>query len=121
MFLLRSRVLGAVMATIEWAGVSFLTVARQDVERLRAGGLFAYVARDGGPARLLFVGEAEDIARAVGPHHEHWAPALAAGFNEIHVSLQPGARLDRLQLVSRIARALAPPLNGEAEAERATA
>jgi len=110
------------MATIEWAGVSFLTVARQDVERLRTSGLFAYIARDGGPARLLFVGEADDIARAVGPHHEHWARALAAGLvNEIHVCLQPGARLDRLQLVSRIARALSPPLNGAAEADRATA
>lgn len=109
------------MATIEWAGVSFLTVARQDVERLRTGGLFGFVVRDGGPARLLFVGEADDIARAVGPHHEQWSAALAAGFNEIHVCLQPGARLDRLQLVSRIARAVAPPLNGEGEAERATA
>jgi hypothetical protein len=107
------------MADCEWAGVSFLTVARHDVERLRASGLYAFVARKDGAARLLFVGECDDVARAVGPHHPSWTAALAAGFNEIHVSLQSAARIDRLQLVARIARAETPALSNDAGPERA--
>jgi hypothetical protein len=103
----------------QWAGMAFLTVSRRDVERLRASGLYAFVAHIGGAQRLLYVGETQDISRAIGPHHPAWDDALAAGFNEIHVSLQTAPRLDRLQLVSRIARSERPALN-EDGAERAT-
>jgi hypothetical protein len=102
----------------QWAGVSFLTVSRRDVERLRASGLYAFVAHSGGVQRLLYVGESDDISRAVGPHHPAWDDALAAGFNEIHVCLQTASRIDRLQLLSRIARAEAPVLDAGG-AERA--
>ena len=101
------------MVETSWAGVEFIVVGRHDVSRLRTPGLFAFVRRDGERGVVLFAGEADDIARAAGPHHAAWQPALALGFNELCVALSGGERLDRLQLLARIIRAEAPALNAE--------
>ncbi|HWA62488.1 MAG TPA: hypothetical protein VG939_13990 [Caulobacteraceae bacterium] len=101
------------MGEVEWAGLKFLAVARQDAPQLRAPGLYALVARGGAGMTLLFAGEAEDIARAVGPQHPAWQAALDAGFNEIHVALVSAPRLDRLQLLARVTRAHTPTLNAD--------
>ena len=105
------------MTETAWAGIEYIVVGRHDVERLRTAGLFAFVSRDGDRGVLLFVGEAQDIARAAGPHHPAWAQALGLGFNELCVCLSGGERLDRLQLLARIVRAEAPALNSDGPAQ----
>ncbi len=95
-----------------WAGVTFVVLGRHDVERVRAPGLYVFAARDGGQLRPVFAGEAQDIAREVGPHHASWAGALAQGFNEVHVCLGAAERIDRMQLLARVVRAEGPAMNG---------
>lgn len=101
------------MRETSWAGMTFVVLGRHDVERVRAPGLYAFAARDGARLTLIFAGEAQDIAREVGPHHPAWPRALALGLNEIHVCIGAAERIDRLQLLSRIMRAEAPALGGE--------
>jgi hypothetical protein len=93
--------------------MSFTVLSRHDTGRVRAPGLYAFAARDGGRLSLVFAGEAQDIAREVGPHHPAWTQALSLGFNEVHVCLGAPERIDRLQLLSRMLRAEAPTLNAE--------
>lgn len=109
------------MGEASWAGMGFMVLGRHDTARVRAPGLYAFAARDGGRLTLIYAGEAQDIAREVGPHHAAWTRALELGFNEIHVCLDAGERIDRLQLLSRLVRAETPALNAEGEtAARAT-
>ncbi|MBS0409791.1 MAG: hypothetical protein JSR86_07740 [Proteobacteria bacterium] len=93
------------MRETSWAGVTFTVLGRHDTERVRAPGLYVFAARDGARSTMIFAGEAQDIAREVGPHHPEWTRALALGFNEVHVCLGAAERIDRLQLLSRIVRA----------------
>lgn len=100
------------MREASWAGVTFTVLGRHDTERVRAPGIYVFAARDGARSTMIFAGEAQDIAREVGPHHPQWTRALNLGFNEVHVCLGAAERIDRLQLLSRILRAEAPGLNG---------
>lgn len=102
---------------VDWAGVPFLPLYIHDGRLLHAPGLFAFVARDPGGARtLLFVDHTDCIARDARMGHPRWREAVELGFNELHVCLRAGARIDRLQLVDRIVRHERPPLgrNGSA-------
>lgn len=108
------------MRETSWAGMTFVVLGRHDVERVRAPGLYAFAARDGAQLKLIFAGEAQDIAREVGPHHPAWSQALALGLNEIHVCIGAPERIDRLQLLSRMVRAEGPTL-GDQEFEGARA
>lgn len=109
------------MREASWAGLEFTVLGRHDTQRVRAPGLFGFAVRDGRRLTLVYAGEAQDIAREVGPHHPAWIKALEIGFNEIHICLNVGERLDRLQLLSRVVRAETPVLNGEADAAAARA
>src|SRR4051812_44617753 len=92
----------------EWAGVSFLVLGRHDAQILRAPGVYALVRRDAGGRTLLFVDHAASIALAARPGEAAWDNAARQGFNEVHVFLQAGARLDGLQIAARIRRHCAP-------------
>lgn len=109
------------MREASWAGLEFTVLGRHDTQRVRAPGLFAFAVRDGSRLTLVYAGEAQDIAREVGPHHPAWVKALELGFNEIHVCLNAGERLDRRQLLSRLVRAETPALNGDTDTGAARA
>ncbi len=97
---------------IEWAGVFFVAVGSHDAPLFKAPGLYGLARREwNGERTLLYIGQAEVIAVDAAPGAQLWTQALGLGMNELHVSLCPGERIDRLQLQDRIVRRLEPILN----------
>lgn len=97
---------------VEWAGVGFFALSPHDARMFRQPGLYGYARRSAsGAVSLLYLDHADLIACAVRPGASAWMAAVALGMNEVHLCLKPAARIDRLQLRSRIIRATRPVLN----------
>jgi hypothetical protein len=105
--------------TVTLAGIPFVAVAHHDLRFFRSPGVYALCRRSGAQRTILFVGQADEVSAAYGGRV--WSAALEAGMNEALVNLAARARLDRLQILTMVARACAPRLNdpGAREAEPA--
>lgn len=97
--------------SFDWAGYTFHALGRHDARFIKGPGLYAFVARRRDDRTLLFIGEAECIARVVAPDHPQWADATRLGMNELHVFLRPRERIERLLVLDRITRRCGPLLN----------
>ena len=66
---------------------------------------------------LLFLDHADCISEVARVGHPCWAGALSLSMNELHICLKAKARIDRLQLRSRIILRVGPLLNALQSAE----
>ena len=102
---------------VTWAGTPFLPLYPHDGRLFHVPGLYAFVSRDASGARtLLWADQSDCIARAARIGHPLWRAAVGQGFNELHLCLRAGERIDRLQLLARIVRHEPPRLGADAAA-----
>ena len=94
-----------------WAGLGFVPLYPHDGRLFHAPGLYAFVACDpAGRRKLLWADHCNCIARSARIGHPQWRAALALGFNELHLHLCGGERIDRRQLLDRLVRRERPTL-----------
>lgn len=72
--------------------------------------MFCRCDRDGG-REIMYIGQADNIAKRLGPSHEFWEEAFQLGMNEIHVHLLTETLEDRQSVEAYLIRQYDPPLN----------
>lgn len=99
--------------TVFYGGVIFSVFPLWYSSCLPGPGVYLLCRRDRGRLReILYIGETADLARRLGPEHEHWAEARALGMNELLVHLLAMTSDERRAVAAHLRRLHPTPLNG---------
>ena len=102
-----------VRPTMLCGGIIFSALPWGEYHIYDSPGVYMFCRRDrDGGREILYIGQAENIARRLGPTHDAWDEAFRLGMNEIHVHLLTETLEDRLSVEAYLIRQYDPPLNG---------
>ena len=105
--------------TLLCGGIIFSALPWREYRIYDSSGVYMFCRRDrDGDREILFIGQAENIAQALGPNHPCWDEAFHRGMDEIHVHLLTETLEDRLSVEAYLIRQYDPPLNRRRHAPR---
>lgn len=99
-------------AALHCEGVIFSPIGLNEPQNYSCSGVYMFCRRDiANKIKILYIGEAENIANRLKPSHEHWSEAMLLGMNEIHIYLLAETKTQRLNIETYLRSRIVTPLN----------
>jgi len=92
-------------------GIVFSVVPTSGYEHYDIPGVYMLCRREPNGVHILYIGQADSLAKRLGPSHTRWGEAMRRGMNEVHLHLLAKTEAQRLSVERHIISRYFTPMN----------